>query len=192
VRRRGLLSAVLLLVLVGVGQGSSGAQSQDPAATQALLEGAKAFKPYRPHWGGENAAGMKLDSIYRGNRASGDWSFFYGECVPYPDGEGGTICSPPVEVQNWNICKRWPKEQWRLMKLRGARAIWRWAIGGLEVYTGRTTIVIFAAGRRVALNVAAALRSVRASGPVGRLTPPARGALHGDLGCQQKEPNPIP
>ncbi len=177
-----------------------------PAAAPARDCGSKGRLTILTHyWAGPSYSGLAL------TRESGQCArrsarredtivgFIYGSCTP-PSGEGG--CSPPLEIQNWPACKRNlhsykpppgvpqaippPK----LTTVRGVpAATFEGDPGRLEVYTGRTTVVIFASGdtqaRAVADNLQKAPTSrhgVTASQP---LPPPARGALEGKLRCRR-------
>jgi hypothetical protein len=87
--------------------------------------------------------------------AAGDaFGFVYGDCEP-PAGEGG--CAPPLEVQNWSICRRHPLEidrlPRRILRMRGVPVV---DYGDdLEVLAGRTDIVLFADEPRTRRAVAA-------------------------------------
>jgi hypothetical protein len=116
------------------------------------------------------------------------FSFIYGDCMPDPD-----PCKPPYELQLYRSCSRnassYPPEA-RGERTRGIRGatIYEWKgpdwFDRLEVYTGKTTIVIWAPNRRSARQAVAALRSADGRiGPEDRLRPPARGSLAGRLRC---------
>ena len=110
-------------------------------------------------------------------------SFIYGDCTPPVGGDGG--CAPPIEIQNWSICTRfprlyrYPRSAPRTSPLRGAQSLP--AGGGLDIYTGRTTVVIFGEDGRA---ISAALRRVADDVAPETLPPPAPGALEGELPCQ--------
>ncbi len=113
------------------------------------------------------------------------WTAYYGDCA-LPEGEGG--CSLPLQIQNYNTCRRWadayPGEP-RLFDFRGAKAAWVSSAGSFEIYTGHTTVVLFANRKSVAMRAARLLRGVRQPEP-SPLPPPAPGSLDGSLPCQVK------
>jgi hypothetical protein len=143
---RGLLLAVLL-----AGSWVAGASGDAPSPRQRLFAG-KAFE------------GLPLTSSLRSAVA---FSYIYGSCDA-SGGDGG--CAPPLELQNWSICRRHPLEidriPLRISRMRGVPVI---DYGdALEVLTGRTDVVVFAdAGR--ARRVVAALRPARGPARLGRL-----------------------
>jgi hypothetical protein len=111
------------------------------------------------------------------------WSFVYGECTPPPDGG----CLPPLEIQDWSACVRFLARypgHLESFPFRGAKAAWVPSAGSFEVYTGRTTVVIFADDHR--RQVGRALLNVRADMLPNHLKPPAPGAIRGHLRCQRK------
>jgi hypothetical protein len=152
----------------------------------STLEDAQAFRQYRLFYAGEMVRDHALTDVHS-HRVLGSriWSFFYGTCEP-PPGKGG--CVTPLEVQNWSACARyrdWYTRPPKTFRLRGARAAWVRSAGSLDVYTGKTTVVIFADGRDLALRAARSLRNVRHAERPGSLRPPARGAMRGKLRCQR-------
>jgi hypothetical protein len=56
----------------------------------------------------------------------------------------------------------------------------------VEIFTGRTTVVIFATHENVARSTARQLRNVRQAQPPSLLPPPVPGSLRGKLPCQRK------
>lgn len=167
-------------------------EGPDRETLQRKLAEARALNGPVQFWAGDSVGELALDDVDDDTATMGggpQWTFFYGECEPLGGGETG--CTWPLQVQNWSVCKRWPKRMWRLTELRGARAIWRWPIQGLEVVTGRTTVVIFAEDKGLAFKAAAGLRPVSATAPVAGLQPPAPGSLRGDLPCQKGTKRPV-
>ena len=100
------------------------------------------------------------------------FSFIYGDCIPTP-GEGG--CAPPLQVQDWSICRRHPLEldrrPRRITTLRGVPMIDYGDM--LEVLTGGTDVVLFGEPRR-SRRAVAALRPVRGPARLGRPLAAAR------------------
>ena len=101
-----------------------------------------------------------------------------------PEGEGG--CPLPLEIQNWSICTRFPAlypgPTPKTESVRGAETLR--AGGGLDVYTGRTAVVIFGQGDDKA-RVVEDLRTVANGAEPKSLPPPVAGALEGKLACQR-------
>ncbi len=161
---------------------------------------ARAFHRYPVYWAGVEVVGLPLQSIddysaFERNAPSG-WSFGYGTCEPV--GSDHPSCPLPLEIQVSSSCKRWAgelNEKGDLFRFRGAKAVWRGGLpvkgggeveaGPLEIFTGRTTIVIYAEQSKArAFAVARRLRTVHQSHP-SLLPPPALGSLWGKLPCQQ-------
>jgi hypothetical protein len=164
------------------------------------FEAALAFHRYPVYWAGEEAAGLPLEDIenysaFEENAPAG-WDFSYGSCEPV--GADHPSCAPPLEIQVDSTCKRWAAElvpkRAHLLDFRGAKAFWRGGLpvagggeaeaGPLEIFTGRTTVVVFAPERKVAFTVARQLRTVHQMQP-SRLPAPVAGSLQGRLPCQQ-------
>jgi hypothetical protein len=169
-RRWSLLAVLAAAFLVTSCEGGDGSPD---------LQGAEKFDTYRLYYLGKSLRGLQLSDIVRGSGRGPhrSWSFIYGTCDPDPD-EG---CAPPLEVQNASACVRYPAllgvQRSELAPFRGAVR----ANEGVEIYTGRTTVVIFGRDRSDALR---ALRPVGSSGTVKRFPPPARGTIErGKLPC---------
>jgi hypothetical protein len=127
-------------------------------------------------------------------------SYIYGDCtVGIFENDEEVGCSAPLVVQTWPACERnlssyslgplgaLPHEPLEISGVPAASFE-----GGLrvEVYTGTSTVVVFAQDPAQALRAAAALRA-EATGEApspptgGELPEPARGALEGALRCAQ-------
>lgn len=162
------------------------------------LNAAKAFHRYPVYWAGAEMEGLPLESIddYSAfeDRAPSGWSLLYGSCEL--EGTDHPSCAPPLQIQVSSACERWAgqqNEKGDLFRFRGATAVWRGGLpakgggeveaGPLEVFTGRTTVVIFAGRRKVAFSAARRLRTVHQSRP-STLPSPAAGSLWGKLPCQ--------
>jgi hypothetical protein len=148
----------------------------------------KGFEEYRVYFAGSEVGGYPLESVdkseaRRKGHRSAIWNFGYGDCTPAPD----SGCGLPVTVQNWSACQRWagiyPGKP-RLFAFHGAKAAWVPTAGSLEIYSGRTTVVIFAHSRDLAKAAARKLREVHQAEAPKRLRAPARGSLRGNLPCQ--------
>ena len=153
----------------------------------------EAFDAYRVYHAGPEVSGLLLEGISEsgerevprlGDR-SARWDFGYGDCTP-PPSEGG--CNLPLDVQNWSTCLRYPRMysyRLHIFRFRGTRAAWVPTAGGLEIYTGRTTVVIFGYTRSLIMAAARQLREVGRQEAPALLPPPARGSMRGKLHCQQ-------
>jgi hypothetical protein len=162
------------------------------AAEAPDLSEVEAFDAYRVYYAGTEVSGIPLESINesreneiaRLGERSAIWDFGYGDCTPPPDGG----CSLPIDVQNWSTCHRWPamySYKLHFFNFRGTKAAWVPTAGGLEIYTGRTTVVIFAYSRSFTMAAARQLYRVGQAEPPALLPPPARGSLRGKLPCQR-------
>lgn len=164
------------------------------AAAPSLSE-VKKFDAYRLYYAGAEAAGLPLDQIIgdpnRDGPRSSCCNFIYGTCTAGPSAEGS--CAPPLEIQVFSTCRRWfsaLSRNRRLYEFRGAKATGGGSgiEGGspLEIFTDRTTVVIWAENRKTLTTAARQLRDVRAAKPQSHLPPPIPGSLWGKLPCQQK------
>jgi hypothetical protein len=151
------------------------------------LNAAKAFDKYTVYWAGSEVDGLPLEDI---SYSSKGFTFFYGSCELA--GTDHPSCAPPVEVQLWSTCER------------GAQAVWHPGLpvvghgvveqGPLEIFTGRTTVVVFveegdlkqrSEARKLGFAVGRELRTIDQTQP-SRLPPPAKDSLSGKLPCQAK------
>jgi hypothetical protein len=115
-------------------------------------------------------------------------SSIYGDCEAAED----SGCAPPLEVQSWPACERnlarYTAETLRLLdfratQVRGVPAGW-FGSTRLEIYAGRTTIVIFGRDRASIAAAARVLQTTKGSVQAGAALPePARGALKGEVSC---------
>jgi hypothetical protein len=189
-----------LSLLCGFLLSACGADDRGAPAPPSLGE-VKKFDPYRVYYAGKEVEGLPLEGVSKGSAGRWIyWGFGYGHCDP-PSGflaEGG--CSLPLSVQNWSTCYRWAGKsapKLRLLDFRGAEAIQSGNDSELTIFTGRTTVVIFAHGRNIAKSAARQLRTVGQAQPLDRLPPPVPGSLQGKLPCQAKrlkrvDPRPTP
>jgi hypothetical protein len=174
---------VALLVLAGCGESGSG----EPEESGVDLDQARSFDDYTLYYLGESFRGLPLTFAGLGpGSGTGlrrSWSFIYGDCTPPAGSDGG--CAPPLEVQNWSICTRFPAlypgPTPNTSPMHGAETLP--AGGGLDVYTGETTVVIF--GQEGSAAVESLTRLEDETVP-GELPAPAAGSLEGQLPCQAK------
>jgi hypothetical protein len=178
------------LLLCGAIFGGCGSESRsDPPPPS--LGAAKSFDRFPVYFAGGDVDGLPLTSVSEAShgRFGTEVTFSYGDCDP-PDGlfaEGG--CSLPLSIQNWSTCVRWGKQlhdPLRAFDLRGAKATNGGGGSQLEVFTGTTTVVIWAHERRVAESAARQLQDVRPADRFSQLPPPIDGSLQGKLPCQGK------
>jgi hypothetical protein len=162
------------------------------AAETPNLGEVEAFDGFPVYYAGEEVDGLPFESISEhppvkdGDERSPFWSLSYGDCTPPPDGG----CSLPITVQSWSTCYRWfnmshHQRRPHLVNLRGAKA--SGGIGGseLEIFTGRSTVVIFAYSHNLAMAAARQLRKVGQTETPALLPPPVPGSLGGKLPCQR-------
>lgn len=158
------------------------------------LNEVKKFDAYRLYYAGAEVAGLQLEEILgdasQDNQKSA-FNFIYGTCEL--EGEDHPSCAPPIEIQVFSTCRRWFSAitgKRHLYAFRGAKATGgKGGIEGggpIEVFTGRTTVVIWADNRNILKATARNLRDVRVSEPQLHLPPPVPGSLSGKLPCQRK------
>jgi hypothetical protein len=177
------LSLLCGFILYGCGTDGDGAPS---------LGEVKKFDVYRVYYAGAEVAGLPLEDIegedWQEDGRSIGWNFYYGDCDP-PSGlfaEGG--CQPPLQIQNYSSCRRWASlfsSKSDMFDFRGAKAA-RERGRGFEVFTGRTTVVIYGTRGRFVKSAARQLRDVRQTDRPSLLPPPAPGTLWGKRPCQDK------
>jgi hypothetical protein len=102
--------------------------------------------------------------------AGNSTSFIYGDCEP----AGDAGCAPPLEIQTWSICDRFPDPpaRSRLVDVRGAKAEFDPDEGRVEIYTGSKAAVIFADDPDLAKGAAEELKPFDAPGASVALAPP--------------------
>jgi hypothetical protein len=129
--------------------------------------------------------------VYRGEIRANYVSFLYGSCRP----PTGAPCPYPLEVQNWPACERnlssysqtpkGPPFRPKRVTIRGAPAAIFEEGYRVEVYTGNTTVVVFATSTGRARRAADAIQSEDGKIKPGEpLPPPVPGALEGKLVCE--------
>lgn len=177
------IAATSALVAVALILSACG-ESESPASTSELTA-AESYDDYALYYVGSSFGNLPLTSAALGPGSGTDrkraWDFIYGDCTP--SGGDAPSCAPPLDVQNWSICTRFPARYPgptpETTTVHGAETLP--AGGGLDVYTGQTTVVIFGANKS---------QVIRSLIPVGddagpnKLPPPAPGSLEGKLPCQ--------
>lgn len=76
-----------------------------------------------------------------------------------------------------------------LYEFRGAKATGgggRYEISPMEIFTGRTTVIVFGDEKSLIKTAARELREVHEAQAAPRLLSPAPGSLKGELPCQRK------
>jgi hypothetical protein len=174
----GLLCGVIL----------SGCGGSDGPSLESLSE-AKEFDVFRVYYAGEEVAGLPLEGVEEGKGRPTGWNFYYGDCDPPSFAEGG--CELPLQIQNYSACSRWAgllHSKQRPFDFRGAKATGNGdgIENPVEIFTGRTTVVIFATRGSVARSTARQLRNISQAQPQSLLPPPVPGSLQGQLPCQGK------
>lgn len=153
------------------------------------VDEARESREYRVFWLGERFRSHELTHASASGKKRRSYSFLYGNCEPGPD----SGCAPPYQLQNHSACARnlssydGPRPK-RRRPIRGA-AVYEFGDGGffdrLEVYTGRTTIAVWAPTFAKARRVVRYLEGINVElGREDPLGPPARGALEGRLRCR--------
>jgi hypothetical protein len=160
---------------------------------------------------GSSVAGLPLTDFTRrcGEATFADESpanfvnYFYGDCkIP----SGATGCAPPLQIQTWPACQRTlgnytfegkPIPHRELPSVGSARVVEILFEFGprIEVYTGSSTIVLFAESRALAKRALGKLQSQEIGKPPATtadelegqpsegLAPPIDGATEGELSC---------
>jgi hypothetical protein len=154
-----------------------------PPRGNFTLSDAESFSHYALYYAGPSVDGFPLTVV---QHDPGDVDFQYGSCSAGPD----TGCPAPVEIQVAPACHRNLSmyrdpygPQPRPTRIRSVPAAFFEGGARLEIYTGRSTVVIFGAHERV-LRAARSLQGLNV--PIAAdaaLPPPAKGALEGKLRC---------
>ena len=195
-RRNLLLVGAVIAVAGGLSAAiaESSARPRNPASDAAARA-----TPYQVFFLGSSFEGLKLSGRIRrlekpqpGEAFGADFfSYLYGTCKTSAK---DPTCPIPLEVQSWAACKR-NRSVYRLTPageplprkdttIRGVPASHFEEGFRLEVYTGRTTVVIFGNSSAQITRAALEMRSVDGKiKPREPLPPPAPGALTGELAC---------
>jgi hypothetical protein len=151
------VAAGLLSACGGSAQADAGGQTIKPKG-DLTLEEARNFAGPPLYFVGEEFEGLPLTAIV-GKLSP---TFIYGTCEIPAGSEGG--CAPPLSIQHWSLSERHPGRYapiltCRRYEVRGVPAA-AWDNGGLDVYTGDRTVVIFGDDEQQKLRAAEALRQV--------------------------------
>jgi hypothetical protein len=176
--------AILLFVGALLAASVCGGGTEVPRADTDAVSEAKRFQGFTLYYLGDSFHGLRLTHAGGPGRAGlRTWSSIYGTCTP--SGGSEPSCAPPLEIQNWSICDRfaaiYPGRTPHTVTARGAETLP--AGGGLDVYTGRTTVVIFGGDQRSVLK---SLRRVADDRRPHVLPAPVPGSIDGELPCQAK------
>jgi hypothetical protein len=204
-RRHSFVLGALLLVA------TAGCMGDEPRATTPggnySLAKAKRFEDFPLYAPGVAFGDLPLTAVLRRFNDSPDAppvrenyvDFLYGTCEP-PEGEGG--CALPLSVQVWAACERNPMvygpeiAREGPVQIRGVPGYFYEGGRRLELSTGMSTVVIFAASRDETLTAASALEGVNnqvtADAP---LPPPAYTTEENGgtsvLPCQYEDPKQL-
>jgi len=191
--------AICAAVIAGIGYALDQRERQATPPPRGNFDVARAarFDEFTLYFLGQSFEGLPLTAVLRrrerpvrGEPVRANFvSFLYGDCQPVDEND----CALPLEAaQNWPLCERSPAlytEAGRplvgkRLTVRGVPARIFEDGTRLELYTGRTTVVLF--GRPDQIRRAAAkLRPANARGKPGdRLPPPAPGGIEGKLPCK--------
>ena len=155
------------------------------ASALAWASAAAARVPPPLYYAGDSFAGLPMTERYdHPNGRSVD--FIYGTCDPFPHG-----CAEPLSVQNWRLRHRHPRMifgRCDRVTIRGAPAAFFEFSGGLDVYIGWRSVVVFADSRALMLRAARALRRVAAEAPPRRLPRPPRSVYRALEKCSGSAP----
>lgn len=191
--------------------GNSAAADESPIPAEELLAcdseaGPTSFPVYSV---GPVFEGLPMTTTYR--RCDVPWpeeveranfvSFIYGSCTP-PAGIDVGGCAPPLEVQSWPTCERnlasiqpmpdGQTLQYSQIQVNGAPAASFDDGLQVEVFTGRTTVVVFGADAAQVLRAAAAIQAQPSDDPLAfpakassadPLPAPLPGIVEGGIPC---------
>lgn len=167
---RCLSASLLVLAIASAGAGCAGDEgSRARSGGNFTFEQARQFHDFPLYALGEAYGELPLTAVIRAFDRSADAppvranyvDFVYGTC---DSSEGG--CAPPLSVQVWAACERNPMVyspeagEEAPIEVRGVPAYFYEGGRRLELSTGTSTVVIFAADRGSALAAARALRGV--------------------------------
>jgi hypothetical protein len=164
--------AVVGTACVGILVARGSAREPPSAAPRGnfTLAEARAFGEFPLVWAGDVVDGLRLAAIVRRDDTATYVSFVYGDCRPVSYDSG---CAPPAEIQVWPADARNldsydssapgapAPEQTRI---RGSPAAFFDGGTRLEIYTSRSTVVVFSHPRTRVLAIADALRCLTKGG----------------------------
>jgi hypothetical protein len=163
-----------------LGVAACGSERRAGPSHGLTLADARAFDDFPLYYAGDRVDGLPLVAIVRRDDTARYVSFIYGSCVPGSD-QG---CAPPAEIQVWPSASRnlgtydagvgGAGPSLERVVVRDVAAAFLDEGTRLELFTDRSTIVIFSDSRERLLRIARALRCV---------TSPGSGATGGTLEC---------
>lgn len=191
---RPLLIAVCGALLAGCGGDDGRSEESEPVRGAAPIGACTGWPKFTPYYAGPVFEGMKVTNAEQTCGGSPPFendpdlgaflAYAYGDC----EAEGDSGCTAPMEIQSRPLCDRQAHLEpgpRRGFDVRGARAVA--TRGGIEVYTGRTS-VSFAGDdparlRRAAAAIRPAPRShlPRPGAVLDQLPPLGRAQRLGDL-----------
>jgi hypothetical protein len=219
----GLLGASLLFLVLNArgasedGGGDAGGQPGAAPASETADDSMPCTSPGQPtnfeaFSAGGSPLGLPLTATLRrcdigteeGEPGANYVSYIYGECEYRNPENGDGGCAPPLEVQTWPACRRSlanytyegkPLPHEPLPDERRAEVAGFEEGGRLEVYSGSSTVVVFANDPEVAQKVLSLLRPQAPDSPPAtraseleteipqELVAPDPGATEGKLAC---------
>jgi hypothetical protein len=136
----------------------------------AAIASSAGAQPTAVYYLGTAFADLELSYAHKGRSPT----FIYGTCDPRPHG-----CSPPLQVQNWALAERHPRRFGAGIRcVRGTikqrpAAVFA-STGGIELYAGRTVVVLFGHPAERVMRATRAVRWTRSRRAPARLAvPPA-------------------
>lgn len=158
-------SAVLVPVALLPACGQVGEANETRAV--GTLERASELAEFPLYYAGDRVVGLPLAAVVRRRDTATYVSFVYGDCAPVGD-EG---CAPPAEVQVWPGPQR-PPERYEAPRPGSSPPLWTTMRGRraavldegtrIELFTGPSTVVVFADTPERALALVRELRCIRA------------------------------
>ena len=159
---------VVLALLAFAAAGCLGSDGRVPNVenVDADLERARSSAT-RLYYAGRSVAGLELTAVSL--TGPGRATFLYGTCER-PEGEGG--CAPPIQVQQVPFSAAAWRRASSCRAVEPIRAVPAARHDGLVVFTGRTTVKVYARSPAEERRVLLALRPVRGGGAGAPLAPP--------------------
>ena len=164
---RGLAYALAAGTLL-LGVAACGSERRTGPSDGLTLTDARAFDEFPLYYAGDRVDGLPLVAIVRRDDTARYVSFIYGSCAPGSD-QG---CAPPAEIQVWPSASRnvgsydegAARPRLEPAGIRGVEAAFLDEDSRLELFTDRSTIVLFSDSRERLLRIARALRCVITTG----------------------------
>ena len=156
-----------------LGGAACGSERRSAVADRVTLADARAFDDFPLYYAGELVDGLPLVAIVRREDTARYVSFVYGSCEPSGSDQS---CAPPAEIQIWPSATRnvgsydarggGAAPRLEPVVVRGVAGAFLDEGTRLELFTGRSTIVVFSDSRDRLLRIARALRCVTSPGSV--------------------------